>query len=640
MASKTHTVTWKIITAGARKALQDLTKGTTAASDGLQEMADKTADTEDNLAKLDKEVKSGALYRDEVASRVDNALGTMVEFGASIKQVERAQALLNKVDLQYRAQAAKALEKLADESEDAELAMRNMAAAQRIAAATGRKVEDVAKDLGDQLRGQTRIAQAYRRTLYNIKGVLKPLGPLFKAGAVAGAALGAALSTVAVAGVNQFIERNKQMAKQVKSVKNAWDDFLYVLGGAIIGFDNISGKTDKLATSLKDLTKATSDNSEKIGAMVRDTLKLFLLLARGVSEVGVYIAGAFAAIGDVIRTGLAQPLSAMFLGLKEIQFQLGRITLKEWKEAQVIHASIMKQGFTFNPKWLERVQKFQGGMRATFEELNRLADSIGGGKAPTKLPPRIGAKAGKKRKPWEKVKLRGHLTVPTPAEFAAMRALDAERGPQDAGLVFTDKVKEKSAENTRALGVMQEAARRMGDAMRAAKEEAKAFAETADEAFAGLAEGSLRLMVSAFGDMVQQMVAGTFKVGQFSRALIGEFGNLFKQVGTGMILLGSGVDSIKAGITSPGALIGIGAGLVIVGSAMSGWAARGGGAGAGGGVASAVQSGFVHATDRMLNQQNALESLTVNLEVEGFKIATARAVQRSIEDQAIPALTG
>ena len=104
------------------------------------------------------------IVADELKSRLDNATSTMVEFGATSEQVERAQRMLKEASeagSRGLAQQTNVLRTLVDESEDADAAMRNMSRAFELAAVTGEKAEDAGRKLGRLLKGDTSVLRAF-----------------------------------------------------------------------------------------------------------------------------------------------------------------------------------------------------------------------------------------------------------------------------------------------------------------------------------------------------------------------------------------------------------------------------------------------------------------------------------------------
>ncbi|NBT52081.1 MAG: hypothetical protein EBT12_11115 [Marivivens sp.] len=111
-----------------------------------------------------RKAKIEETFSDEVSARIQNALDTMVEFGASIEDLERATRRLNKTQkdgLRGTAQQANALRTLVDESENAEFAIRNMEKATKIATQTGLKLEDAGRQLGMAFRGDATILRNF-----------------------------------------------------------------------------------------------------------------------------------------------------------------------------------------------------------------------------------------------------------------------------------------------------------------------------------------------------------------------------------------------------------------------------------------------------------------------------------------------
>ena len=90
-----------------------------------------------------EKIEVQATFEDEITSRVQNALDTMVEFGATTEQVSQAFNQLNKAQkagAKGMAQQANVMRTLVDESENADFALRSMAKAQELAAQAGVKM--------------------------------------------------------------------------------------------------------------------------------------------------------------------------------------------------------------------------------------------------------------------------------------------------------------------------------------------------------------------------------------------------------------------------------------------------------------------------------------------------------------------
>ena len=128
---------------------------------------------------------------------------------------------------------------------------------------------------------------------------------------------------------------------------------------------------------------------------------------------------------------------------------------------------------------------------------------------------------------------------------------------------------------------------------------------------------------------------GEFSVANFGRNLLNPTADLLGQMGQAFILMGSGIESIKTGILSPGALIAIGVGMVALSGAMKGFAAQGdrtaagGGAGAGGGTAAALERFGRRIFERGDADQG--REVTINIEgrsMRGFVLDVAAAGAR------------
>jgi len=111
-----------------------------------------------------EKIEVQATFEDEITSRVQNALDTMVEFGATTEQVSQAFNQLNKAQkagAKGIAQQANVMRTLVDESESAEFALRNVGKATEIAAQAGLKLEDAGRQLGMAFKGDTTILRNF-----------------------------------------------------------------------------------------------------------------------------------------------------------------------------------------------------------------------------------------------------------------------------------------------------------------------------------------------------------------------------------------------------------------------------------------------------------------------------------------------
>ncbi|NBT52082.1 MAG: hypothetical protein EBT12_11120, partial [Marivivens sp.] len=131
--------------------------------------------------------------------------------------------------------------------------------------------------------------------------------------------------------------------------------------------------------------------------------------------------------------------------------------------------------------------------------------------------------------------------------------------------------------------------------------------------------GSLAMAIDASKQLFEGLTAGEFSLANFGRNLLNTTADLLGQMGQAFILMGSGIESIKTGILSPGALIAIGVGMVALSGAMKGFAAQGdrtaagGGAGAGGGTAAALE----RFGRRIFERGDADQGREVTINIEG-----------------------
>jgi hypothetical protein len=134
--------------------------------------------------------------------------------------------------------------------------------------------------------------------------------------------------------------------------------------------------------------------------------------------------------------------------------------------------------------------------------------------------------------------------------------------------------------------------------------------EASDQLNAGLnrlATQGLANLTFGFIDLATAAAFGQVSVADFGTAFLANLGGVLEQAGEGMFLLGLGTLNIISGLTNPAALIATGAGLKIIGSAMSAYGSRsssGRTSGGGGGGTSATREAFRESTDRLLAEQD------------------------------------
>ena len=264
-----------------------------------------------------KDMTLEEVFRDEVSARIQNALDTMVEFGASTDHLDIALKKLNKTQVtgtRGMAQQANVLRTLVDESENARFAIKNMERATDIAAKTGLKLEDAGRQLGMAFRGDTTILRNFdvmaRKAADAIekindpaqrqKMIMKELASAQKRvssgfgrmenriaradvslnkvglsvaslsrgllGLASGAVIGAV--TLGVAGmtsaIKKFREGNKEAIQSTNALQMSLDRAQDKAGGVLNEFLDLNLATETLAAFIDDLTD--SKNS-LIGAL-------------------------------------------------------------------------------------------------------------------------------------------------------------------------------------------------------------------------------------------------------------------------------------------------------------------------------------------------------------------------------------
>lgn len=399
------------------------------------------------LKKLNEEVRSGALFSKETKARMDNALSTLVEYGATQKQLEQGFDRINTVAEKYgvnQAVTSKALEKLADESENAEYAMAALGDVFKVQAIAGGKVEDIAKEMGQAFQGDTAILKRFdkqaqdaakaiedindpgeraKRIQEELKGAMQRqnsvLGRLrasyqstrqrlvsflggqqrvekaqklanqtFKAASVVAGAFGGVVGGLLTKGIKTFLGQNVRAERSVKQLKKAWDDTLYTLGGIVLGYGNASKAIDKVTGFLKDLQKTLEKHQETIQWLVKNGVKGMIFLvkwgAKGVLGFAALISGVVEGIGRASHemTGVINEAAYAWATLQRSQ---GNITLNEFVEAGVQYKRIKESLAKGVPTFAitEKIAEAIGLVDELAEKGDALVDGFFDGKAST-----------------------------------------------------------------------------------------------------------------------------------------------------------------------------------------------------------------------------------------------------------------
>ena len=326
----------------------------------------------------------------EVNARVENALSTMVEFGASSDQVDRAMKRLKAsgdVGARGIAQTSNALRGLMDESEDADAALANLDNALDVAAAASIKAEDAGKLYGQMLRGNTAILQEFddqaKEAASTIDGIRDPtlrakaaqlelhramvrqnsitaklkdriellkiqnagLSRVAKAAAtatMAGAAAFTAVATV-VGGVlaksfNTYMEQNERLKGQFDDLGDKAESLTAQFGQMVAEAINAPGVFAAIGAAFEQLGQTLQSNKHGIKTALKETtLAIIEVSVTGLAFMESLINGileGFAYLTDAIGKGInkAVELTRNFAGT-----DLGKTflpsTVLEWADS-------------------------------------------------------------------------------------------------------------------------------------------------------------------------------------------------------------------------------------------------------------------------------------------------------------------
>lgn len=425
-----------------QKASQAATGQLTGALDpAVGRMSKAWQTNQKELAKLNAEVNDGALFAKETRSRMENALSTMVEFGATQAQVEQGQAKITQTSQKMgvtHAVAAKALEKLVDESENADVAMGALEDTLRVQAITGGKVEDVAKEMGAAFQGDTKILQRFdgqakraakaidevndpakraeliqkeltaalrrqtgvmgsvRRSYQSMRAQLSTLGPAF--GVVKGAVLAVAgtIGGALVKSVKTYLGHSKTMSRQQKALSEAFHQFSGRVGSVVSQSIQLDKVMERLTQELNNQRTAAESNSSALGNVARFFAKLAIGAANLVGSIGFGVAMLVTFIVD----GVTKMVKGALGGIAELAREVGQLlhdqgfldpgTLKTLEQFANVVSSDTRHG-TGDFGLTQKVEGYFSQFQSLLGDIEGIVD---GGEGRTIKNDRIGRKGG------------------------------------------------------------------------------------------------------------------------------------------------------------------------------------------------------------------------------------------------------
>ncbi len=642
-----------------------------------------------------EEINIKATFTDEISAKIQGALDTFVEFGASQDQVATAFERINKsskVGMRGIAQTSNALRKLVDETEDADLAMRGLEKSFEVAEAAGIKLEDAAADVGRALKGQTDILQKFderaKAAAKAIDGITDPalrakaimrelnaatlrqngllaklsnqfklataiepnLTRSLKAVALGFTGITAAVSAFTVKSVKAYVDGSAAMKKKTDSLSKSFKSLQVAFGNVAAeaiglgeGFENTKKEVD-------DLSKLVVKNRVPIAQSLRDIALAAVYAGEAITMPikGIMLFLAF--IDDVITeiikgiSLIPELLLKAFAGFAKLQ---GKIKTK--------------LGFDVTPAELENIEKATAAMKqlaATRKRIDPFAKSTeltnafnAGGEVIDKFKDLLKTKVS----PFDlekqvKKKTAGPTKTPidpTAAELLAFGPSAAELG--GTFMQTMQGIKTEEEELAQVIDVVNANLETQSTRFASLGEVGKQV-ESSVEGIGKAVEGSGKIlddfttkvasqMVGALDGFVFALAKGGDAMKDFGKGLLMAFGDLTSQIGQALVLLSLGVGKVGTGDFT-GAL-GIGLGLIAFGAALKGFASRtsGGGVTAEGGDGSTARA--LERFGRRLFERDdpsAGREVVINIDGRQMRGFVLDSVNNAVRARQVPAL--
>lgn len=576
-------------------------------------------------------------FKDELTSRVQNALDTMVEFGAGIDDLSTAMVRINEVAKEFAispAQVAKALEKLVDESEDATFALNNLENVFKKARLEGKKVEDAAREMG----------QKFKETSVPINATTQAL----KVAEGATVALSAAMGKLYYDALVRAIEKNKDAKAAADELTGSLSHLQDVLGESILKTTDYTGVMHDLAGVLSDdvapATKTAKDEAVDFSAAVKliagavfsvaGPLPALAALASQFINVGSAARVALSAMDDFNKgkeririsgekqgadagkdTALKQRKVRQdqllgFIGGPEDRAEQSNIAQMEALAAQTGSAGENDPSFIV-AQTLGKAPRSGGGGGG-----GRKAGAPGGtsggvmlGLAAMQLASAIEdqlllVQLGDATQARRDARLREGATIPLPNAFDAIGGLSRAVG--DAGL---ESQNAQTIEMAESFGTWNAATISLNSSLQ------------------DLASGGVASASQAIGGLFEQIASGEGSFKALGANLMGGLGDLLVNFGQGLMVMATGVAAIEAGLISPAAAIGIALGAIALGGAFKGFAKRAQSQNQGSAASSGAGAGLERFARELTDKTADREGRTVVLNIDGRE---ARGVLESI----------
>ena len=604
---------------------------------------------------------------DEIQSRVDNAISTMVEFGATNEQVAKGFQLLNKAakdNTKSVAQVSNVLRTMVDESENADFALRNVAKATTLAAQAGIKLEDAGRQLGQAFRGETAVLQnfdkAAKRAASAIDDITDPalrakaimielnaatrrqnsvfaklsnqfrlvgaLAPNFTRGikglAAAFAGAGAAVTAFTAKSLKTYMEGSAKMRRANKRLEKSLKDLQFTFGALVAQAFGLGDGFKSANSEIVSLTKTLRENRVPIVKATRDIAHASIVAAQAITAPlkGLMLLFKFVQDGFTELTkGASFLLESSLKGMLALSSLKDMFGIERTKE-QLENVQRVKTAIQVLQQTRAKVDPFKG-TTAMVNDFNRVDEVLDKFKAildrpvkDFKIEPRTtsGGKSPDDERVKEAIK---RLNEGSMVAVEAAQAAASFAASQRELLFVVNQTNAAFDANMHKLDGIGEKIRAQIELQRKLNEGYR----DAGNAVTDFANGAVKMATDSVSMFFEKLASGEGFIKNFGVFLLNAMGDLMGQMGQAFILLGAGFDEIKTGILSPGALIAIGVGMVALSGALKGFAARaegagGAGGGAGGGGTAAALERFGR---RIFDRGDADQGREVTINIEG-----------------------
>jgi hypothetical protein len=431
----------------------------------------------------------------------------------------------------------------------------------------------------------------------------------------------------------KFAQSQEESAFAVASLKTRLDELQIAFGKAMLGADSASSAVQRFELVVADMTTEVNDSASGLNMIFKTTVRVIeALLLTALQETHQQLRNLTATI-DIIQITIfrfTQNLSLAASALDQVirrinavvdsdvlaSFSDGvrRISMELESDAPTIYTLQLDHAANSVTHFTSRMADALVGTQALNDELSAMKAAQKATRGVIKTAKDVktrgrggggGRRKGSQVPAWMQIEIdKADLMYETWKEETTQaedRPLGAMAGTMASSLGATMPI----------ITAQVAALKAEIDALNAA-------AAASNKVWTDLANGGISLAFESVAGMTQALIEGGDALQAFGAGLLSSLGDLLTQAGMAFVMMGTGVENIKLGITAPGALIAIGVGMLALGGALKGFATRaqpggGGGGGDGGKTAQALQRFGRQLFDRQMGQ----ESREVMINIEG-----------------------